>query len=112
MFLCDFHREQAWERWVSKGSNNVSHCKDELLARMREIACAEDTAIFNDAVEALKQLPIWNQNKALRDWFLGTWLKESKVQNTSLLVWFLMQSLSVATYKDEKKKNISASNNI
>ncbi|KAJ7394627.1 hypothetical protein OS493_000445 [Desmophyllum pertusum] len=45
---------------------------------MREIAHAEDMTKFNDAVEALKELPIWNQNKALRDWFLGTWLKERK----------------------------------
>ena len=85
MFLCDFHREQAWERWVAKSSNNVSNCKDELLARMRDIAHADDMAKFNGAVDALKQLPIWNQNKALRDWFLGTWLKEQKVLNTSLL---------------------------
>ena len=67
------------------GSNNVSNCKDELLARMRDIAHADDMAKFNGAVDALKQLPIWNQNKALRDWFLGTWLKEQKVLNTSLL---------------------------
>ena len=70
MFLCDFHREQAW---VSKGSNNVSHCKDELLAQMRKIAHAEDMTKYNDAVNALKELPVWNQTKALRDCrFLGT----------------------------------------
>lgn len=81
MFLCHFHRVQARERWVAKGSNNVSYCKDELLARMREIAHAEEMTKFNDAVNALKQLLIWYQNKALRDWFLGTWLKQRKVLN-------------------------------
>ena len=83
VFLCDFHREQAWERWVSKGSNDVSHCKDDLLVRMRKKAHAEDMSKFNDAVNALKELPVWNQNKALRDWFLETWLKQRKVLNNS-----------------------------
>lgn len=45
---------------------------------MRKIAYAEDTTKFNDAVNALKELPVWNQTKALRDWFLGTWLKQCK----------------------------------
>lgn len=42
VFLCDFHREKSWKRWFAKGSNDVSHCKDQLLARMRKIARAED----------------------------------------------------------------------
>ena len=31
---------------------------------------------FNDAVNVLKELPVWNQTKALRHWFLGTWPKQ------------------------------------
>ena len=39
MYLCDFHREQAWERWLASSHNGVakddkSHC----LALMRAIA--------------------------------------------------------------------------
>ena len=79
VFLCDFHREQAWERWVTKTANNVSNCKDELSGRMREIAHAEDMTKFNAAVDKLKQLPVWNEKKPLRDWFVRTWLKQQKV---------------------------------
>ena len=46
--------------------------------RMGEIAYAEEMAKLNAAVEALKQVPVWNQNKPLCDWFLGTWLKQQK----------------------------------
>ena len=53
--------------WVAKAANNVSNCKEELLTRMRDIAHAEDMAKLSAAVNALKQLPVWNQNKALRD---------------------------------------------
>lgn len=77
---------------------------------MREIAHAEDMTKFNDAVEALKEHPIWNQNKALRDWFLGTWLKERKVLNT----YVLLKSLSLFLLKHTRiQRNISSkSNNI
>jgi len=51
---------------------------------MQEIANAEDMTKFSSAVEALTQLPVWNQNKALQDWFLGTSLKEGKVTYFSL----------------------------
>ena len=31
--LCDFHRSQAWERWVNKNSNGVSpHDREIFLA--------------------------------------------------------------------------------
>lgn len=64
-------------------SQRASHCKDEPLAQMRKIAHAEDTTKFNGAVNALKELSVWNQTKKLRDWFLGIWLKQCKVLNTS-----------------------------
>ena len=35
-------------------------------------------AKLSAAVEASKQLPVWNQNKLLCDWFLRTWLKQQK----------------------------------
>ena len=56
---------------------------------MWKIAHAEVTTKFNDAVSALKELPVWNQTKALRDSFLGTWLKQCKVLNTSDFLYYL-----------------------
>lgn len=51
--LCDFHREQAWERWVSKTSNEVSHVKNEVLSRLR-IALAETGDMLTKAIQDLK----------------------------------------------------------
>ena len=31
--LCDFQRAQAWERWVNKGANEVSHSDKESVLR-------------------------------------------------------------------------------
>jgi hypothetical protein len=39
--LCDFHRAQAWERWVSKTTNGVlSSDKDMVLSYLKDLAYA------------------------------------------------------------------------
>ena len=37
--LCDFHRSQAWERWVSKNANDVLPLdRDTVLAHLKKLA--------------------------------------------------------------------------
>ncbi|CAH3173680.1 unnamed protein product [Porites evermanni] len=43
LYLCDFHREQAWEQWVSKAPNGVSDCKEEVLTHIRRVAHASSS---------------------------------------------------------------------
>ncbi len=36
LYLCDFHREQAWERWVKDGSHGLNSAEqDWLLNQLR-----------------------------------------------------------------------------
>lgn len=37
IYICDFHREQAWERWLSKSSNGLLNEKQKVLAKLRAI---------------------------------------------------------------------------
>ena len=40
--LCDFHRSQAWERWVNKNSNGVSpHDRETVLGYLKELSYAK-----------------------------------------------------------------------
>ena len=40
--LCDFHRSQAWERWVSKNANDVQpQDRDGVLAHLKKLAYAQ-----------------------------------------------------------------------
>ena len=39
IFLCDFHREQAWHRWTSKTENGFSHISDQVKSRLRRSLC-------------------------------------------------------------------------
>ena len=39
--LCDFHRSQAWERWVNKNANDVSpEDRDTVLSYLKDLAYA------------------------------------------------------------------------
>jgi len=39
--LCDFHRAQAWERWVNKSANGVSPThRDVVLSHLKDLAYA------------------------------------------------------------------------
>ena len=35
--ICDFHREQAWERWLRKKENKVQN-KDQVMSALRGLA--------------------------------------------------------------------------
>jgi hypothetical protein len=80
VYLCDFHREQAWERWVSKGENGVAANKGEVLSHLRKITWAPSEEKFKEAVLELKSNNLWKKNSRLRNWFENTWLKQQKVQ--------------------------------
>ena len=79
VLLCDFHREQAWERWVSKHAHGVVAFKEEVLVKLRRIAHASTTMEYESAVTALKDWHVWNTNSSLRNWFQETWLAEREV---------------------------------
>ena len=82
VYLCDFHREQAWERWLTKTDNGFTSCKEEVLSLVRRIARAPTQEKIQGAVMNLRQSKIWTSNpksKKLRDWFENKWLREHKV---------------------------------
>ena len=81
MLLCDFHREQAWERWTSKKDNGVSYSRETLLALMRQIARSRTEECFENSLRNLQQTTDWKANANLRRWFANTWLKHKKVSN-------------------------------
>jgi hypothetical protein len=78
-YICDFHREQAWERWLSKTANGLSGQKQVVLAMLRAIAKARTECDYEKALNVLKKSKVWIANKNLRNWMNGTWLNNSKV---------------------------------
>jgi len=79
VYICDFHREQCWERWTSLSKHGVTGVKEEVLARLRHVARASTVQAFTEAVDSLKTSQVWKENKSLQQWFDTTWLPEHKV---------------------------------
>ena len=89
VYLCDFHREQAWERWTKDHKHGLNPDEGQwLLDQLRNCAWAPsacpDEGVptdhhFQQAVKALQSSNLWKTNDDLRQWLNGTWLKMSKV---------------------------------
>nr|XP_047143262.1 uncharacterized protein LOC124817350 isoform X4 [Hydra vulgaris] len=74
VFICDFHREQAWERWLSKTANGCCMVKDVVKDKLREIAHAKTIETCQKAVEALEESKEWQNNPKLVEYLKSTWL--------------------------------------
>ena len=94
VYLCDFHREQAWERWVKASKHGLSNSEaDILLDHLRAIAWAPSANPeefeegnnfsryhhYDSAVAVLKATNLWNRNSNVRQWLTTTWLNISEV---------------------------------
>ena len=45
--LCDFHRSQAWERWVSKSTNDINpQLRSDVLEQLKKLAYAPTSMLI------------------------------------------------------------------
>ena len=75
VFLCDFHREQSWTRWIHKKENGVFNIGDDVLARLRRIGKANTMEECSRAVADLRSWEFFTTTK-LQDYFENTWYPE------------------------------------
>ena len=97
VYLCDFHREQAWERWVKASKHGLTGDQpDILLDHLRAIAWApsvsntEDADLtkyhhYDSAVAVLKSTNVWKNNSNVREWLTNNWLNIPEVCLYSML---------------------------
>ena len=88
-FLCDFHSEQAWERWTKDHKHGLtSDQREQLLHLLRECAHAPPTdpasgvpqdAFYKQAVTNLQQSEIWRHNEAVQQWLNNYWFNIAEV---------------------------------
>ena len=102
VYLCDFHREQAWTRWVRDHKNGLNKQQQEqLLAHLRACAWAPsavDTstlgvdAYYQQAVADLQRSPEWQLNRNVQSWLNSTWLCIPQVGMNSCILNVMMWS--------------------
>ena len=63
VFICDFHRLQAWERRFNKKDNSCSERKGDIIQKLRRIARSRTEADMNKAIEDFESSEFWNQKR-------------------------------------------------
>ena len=86
VYLCDFHREQAWVRWTRDHKHGLSPVEAEgLLDLLRACAWAppvdgDDPGLqYRAAVSHLKSSSTWKNHLAVREWLSNKWLSIPEV---------------------------------
>ena len=59
ILLCDFHREQVWERWLNTLSNGSRDVKEVILWLLRMIADSQTEGEFEMNLERLFCDNVW-----------------------------------------------------
>ena len=89
VYLCDFHREQSWERWIKDSKHGLAKEDGEsLLNLLRQCANAppalpqdgkEQDFFYKQALMSLQQSNVWRENAKVKGWLTNKWLSIPKV---------------------------------
>ena len=74
IFLCDFHREQSWHRWVNKRNSHVFMIADDVKKRLRRIANSRTVEECKKAVHDFRSWEFFRGQ--LVNYFNKTWYPE------------------------------------
>lgn len=98
VYICDFHREQAWVRWINNSKNGINKDKkDNLLNSLRNLARTSTEGDFNLALRDLQDSELWRTNTRLQKWMNTTWLPERQA-SVSLAYIIIIVELSLINY--------------
>ena len=86
MLLCDFHREQAWERWLTKTANGCSDRKKHILPIIRKVARSKKAREMNEAITNLKNSEFWKIGK-FQNYLMKYWLPLTEVSKIHMLLY-------------------------
>ena len=76
VYICEFHREQAWTRWVRKSENGLKGPEQhQLLLCLRNIAKSQTAAQLNLFKQNLVGADFWKKKANIRDYVSTQWLK-------------------------------------
>ena len=84
IFVCDFHREQAWERWVKDKKHGLSDIQGSILLELlrdctnalpnRGICDKPGDYYYKQAEKLLQDSDVWKGNEQVKQWLSTTWL--------------------------------------
>ena len=116
IYLCDFHQEQRWQRWIKDKKHGLTASDGKLLLSfLRKMAFAESGKssgqsigyFYAQAEAQLRKSSVWEQNPKVRSWLESKWRPIPQVrENISTLYSFctycLSQTMSFHTSQNTK----------
>ena len=84
--LCDFHREKAWNEWLSKIDHGMSTRKDEVLGYLRSIASSASKLDLEKNTLAFKSSEVWKNYPTLQKYYTEHWETHKEVHNDVLYI--------------------------
>jgi len=79
VFVSDFHREQAWDRWLdNKGIEYLAE-RSKVMSLLRNIAKSETLEQCESSTKALKESPYWREGTTLKKYFSKFWMNNKEV---------------------------------
>ena len=98
VYICDFHQEQAWVRWINNSKNGINKDKkDNLLNSLQNLARTSTEGDFHLALRDLQDSELWTTNTRLQKWMNTTWLPERQA-SVSLAYIIIIVELSLINY--------------
>ncbi|XP_065192393.1 uncharacterized protein LOC135823477 [Sycon ciliatum] len=94
IYLCDFHCEQAWQRWTKNRNHGLNDDEaSALLVALRSLAydppCRDEGQApdkhFREAESKLQDVDVFRSNMQVRNWLNGKWLSIPEVLKYSFL---------------------------
>ena len=75
VYLCDFHREQAWETWTSRTEAGLStKDRSDLLEILRKLAASKEKSLYMACMAELQGSEIYTKNSTVKGYLDGHWL--------------------------------------
>ena len=97
IFLCSFHRLQAWLRWLVNGKNGVSQYKDQCMSILCLLGESKTEDEYTRNLLCLQKSHVWSRFLNLKNYYTQQWAPKKKVNisknkwknNSSYLLLFL-----------------------
>ena len=79
IFLCSFHRIQAWLQWLMNGKNGVSQYKDQCMSILHSLGESKTEDEYKRNLLHLQKSHIWSHFPNLRNYYTQQWAPKKKV---------------------------------
>ena len=81
VIICDFHREQAWDRWLNKLCHGCSLEKHNILPLLRSIARSLNVEAMNKAIDEFHATEYWTSETyhLLQEYLSNYWFPVKEV---------------------------------